>query len=340
MAPKNDIIPSPHYQGQMLLLIAKSGFPPQTVQARTPKGQTGLTLPHLGIPEPHLSWPWGHAHPAPDWSLPHPTQGDGFRSHPGNSWSPWSWDCWAEGIHLSQDTSHCSQGQLRACCAWPGSRSPCWPPACSGGVGRWASALAHRLWGREGSAGPKASQSHPAPGWGILTQGLLFEVGTLQAVLGCGPAGTKGQVAGTVPAWGMFPALPTPHPAWLLPFLGVIHEEEVEQAQPSLREPGKPVLQVVVGLFAQGVLGGQRQLGESLGETQCEEGPGEQPGRKDRENGQGALTGQMFSLGVPRSCTMRSIWWISEVPGSRGLCASSSARMQPAALGRSTAAFQ
>lgn len=191
MAPKNDIIPSPHYQGQMLLLIAKSGFPPQTVQARTPKGQTGLTLPHLGIPEPHLSWPWGHAHPAPDWSLPHPTQGDGFRSHPGNSWSPWSWDCWAEGIHLSQDTSHCSQGQLRACCAWPGSRSPCWPPACSGGVGRWASALAHRLWGREGSAGPKASQSHPAPGWGILTQGLLFEVGTLQAVLGCGPAGKK-----------------------------------------------------------------------------------------------------------------------------------------------------
>lgn len=92
------------------------------------------------------------------------------------------------------------------------------------------------------------------------------------------------------------------------------------------------MLQVVVGLFAQGVLGGQRQLGEPLGGTACEGGPGEQPGRQDREDGQGALTGQMFSLGVPKSCTMRSIWWISEVPGSSGLCASSSARMQPAAL--------
>lgn len=95
------------------------------------------------------------------------------------------------------------------------------------------------------------------------------------------------------------------------------------------------MLQVVVGLFAQGVLGGQRQLGEALGETEREEGPGEQPGRQHREDVQGALTGQMFSLGVPSSCTMRSIWWISEVPGSSGLCASSSARMQPAAL-RST----
>lgn len=47
-----------------------------------------------------------------------------------------------------------------------------------------------------------------------------------------------------------------------------------------------------------------------------------------------ALTGQMFSLGVPSSCTIRSIWWISELPGSSGLWASSSARMQPTALGR------
>lgn len=44
------------------------------------------------------------------------------------------------------------------------------------------------------------------------------------------------------------------------------------------------------------------------------------------------LTGQMFSLGVPSSCTIRSTCWISEVPGSRGLWASSSARMHPTAL--------
>lgn len=40
----------------------------------------------------------------------------------------------------------------------------------------------------------------------------------------------------------------------------------------------------------------------------------------------------MFSLGVPSSCTIRSTCWISELPGSRGLWASSSARMQPTAL--------
>lgn len=44
------------------------------------------------------------------------------------------------------------------------------------------------------------------------------------------------------------------------------------------------------------------------------------------------LTGQMFSLGVPSSCTIRSTWWISDVPGRRGLWASSSARTQPMAL--------
>lgn len=43
-------------------------------------------------------------------------------------------------------------------------------------------------------------------------------------------------------------------------------------------------------------------------------------------------TGQMFSLGVPSSWTIRSTCWISEVPGSKGLWASSSARMQPTAL--------
>lgn len=46
------------------------------------------------------------------------------------------------------------------------------------------------------------------------------------------------------------------------------------------------------------------------------------------------LTGQMFSLGVPNSWTIRSTCWISEVPGSKGLWASSSARMQPTALKR------
>lgn len=44
------------------------------------------------------------------------------------------------------------------------------------------------------------------------------------------------------------------------------------------------------------------------------------------------LTGQMFSLGVPSSWTIRSTCWISDVPGSKGLWASSSARMQPTAL--------
>lgn len=48
------------------------------------------------------------------------------------------------------------------------------------------------------------------------------------------------------------------------------------------------------------------------------------------------LTGQMFSLGVPSSWTMRSTCWISELPGSRGLWASSSATMQPTALRRNT----
>lgn len=41
--------------------------------------------------------------------------------------------------------------------------------------------------------------------------------------------------------------------------------------------------------------------------------------------------GQMLSLGVPRRSTIRSICEISLVPGSRGLCASSSPRIQPTA---------
>lgn len=93
------------------------------------------------------------------------------------------------------------------------------------------------------------------------------------------------------------------------------------------------MLEVVVGLLPQCVLTGQGQLGETLWESEHEE-QGEESRQEKQRTGreQATLTGQMFSLGVPRSCTMRSIWWISEVPGSSGLCASSSARMQPAAL--------
>lgn len=43
-------------------------------------------------------------------------------------------------------------------------------------------------------------------------------------------------------------------------------------------------------------------------------------------------TGQMVSLGVPRSWIIRSICWISDEPGNKGLWASSSARIQPTAL--------
>lgn len=92
------------------------------------------------------------------------------------------------------------------------------------------------------------------------------------------------------------------------------------------------MLEVVVGLFAQRVLVHQRQPGETLRDRVSERaGNMEQGARGDRGLAP-TLTGQMFSLGVPRSCTIRSIWWISEVPGSSGLWASSSARMQPTAL--------
>lgn len=57
-----------------------------------------------------------------------------------------------------------------------------------------------------------------------------------------------------------------------------------------------------------------------------------QEGCREGEGGGWVLTGQMFSLGVPSNCTIRSTWWISDVPGRRGLWASSSARTQPMAL--------
>lgn len=64
-------------------------------------------------------------------------------------------------------------------------------------------------------------------------QGLLLEVGTLQAVSCC------------------------------CPFLRVIHEKEIEQTKSGLREPRELVLEVVVGLFPQAVLASQRQPGET-----------------------------------------------------------------------------
>lgn len=113
-----------------------------------------------------------------------------------------------------------------------------------------------------------------------LTQRLLLEVGALQAVSSRG-SGKRRRVTGRLPpeqrpsqgaSWGGGLKRPThriqqpgpPSLCALLPFLGVKHEEEVEEAKAGLRQPGELVLQVVVGLLAQGVLAHQRQLGEAL----------------------------------------------------------------------------
>lgn len=103
------------------------------------------------------------------------------------------------------------------------------------------------------------------------------------------------------------------------PFLRVVHEEEVEQAQAGLRQPREPVLQVVVWLSPQAVLADQRQLGEALQEPREGRGAearachGTEGGAGAGTGGAGgglcwARTGQMFSLGVPSSCTIRSTW--------------------------------
>lgn len=44
------------------------------------------------------------------------------------------------------------------------------------------------------------------------------------------------------------------------------------------------------------------------------------------------LTGQMLSLGVPSISMMSSIWWMSDLPGSRGRWASSSPNIHPVDL--------
>lgn len=44
------------------------------------------------------------------------------------------------------------------------------------------------------------------------------------------------------------------------------------------------------------------------------------------------LTGQMLSLGVPSISMMSSIWWMSDLPGSRGRCARSSPNIHPVDL--------
>lgn len=69
----------------------------------------------------------------------------------------------------------------------------------------------------------------------------------------------QGRAVSSCGAWPM--ELPT---RGSVPFLRVIHEEEIEQTKSSLREPRELVLEVVVGLFPQAVLAGQRQLGEAL----------------------------------------------------------------------------
>lgn len=209
------------------------GVSPTHSTNQDPPG-TGLTLPSLGIPGPHLS---------PLLALG--PRSPGRRLEPALSctgrWmeelSPWRWDCWAEGIPLSQDTSGLFQGTAQGLLrlAWLSTavlaaRLFRWCGKV--GISSGSQAVEHR----QGSAGPTASQPCPAPARGVLTQGLLLEVGTLQAVLGRGPAGeTSGRDHPSLgDSVGQVPALLTPHPAWLLPFLGVIHEEEVEQSQPSL----------------------------------------------------------------------------------------------------------
>lgn len=108
-----------------------------------------------------------------------------------------------------------------------------------------------------------------------LTQGLLLEVRALQTIPSRGPEWTSDM---SRPGGCLAPSVAMPsHPGGnhrsLAPFLGVIHEKEVEQAQACLGEPGEAVFQVVVGLLTQAVLAGQRQLGEPL------EAVGHKPGR-------------------------------------------------------------
>lgn len=49
-----------------------------------------------------------------------------------------------------------------------------------------------------------------------------------------------------------------------LPFIRIVHEEQVQETKAGLGQPGELVLQVVVGLLAEGVLAHQGQLGETL----------------------------------------------------------------------------
>lgn len=101
----------------------------------------------------------------------------------------------------------------------------------------------------------------------------------------------------------------------------------------SIGQPDELILQIIVWLFPQTVLTNEWQLGETLEHTQVQSEPLSfdikivKPSLVVRR-----LTGQMFSLGVPSSWTIRSTCWISEVPGNRGLWASNSAKMQPTAL--------
>lgn len=99
-----------------------------------------------------------------------------------------------------------------------------------------------------------------------------------------------------------------------VPALGVVHEEQVEEPVSSVGQPDEFVLQVVVRLLPQTVLANERQLGETLKHKLSVTHH-----RLTTITSSVALTGQMFSLGVPSSWTIRSTCWISDVPGSKGL---------------------
>lgn len=67
---------------------------------------TALTLPSLGSPGPHLSSLLALAPHSPSPRL-EPAQPPRWIQEPcWERMDPWHWDCWAEGILLSQDTSH------------------------------------------------------------------------------------------------------------------------------------------------------------------------------------------------------------------------------------------
>lgn len=160
-----------------------------------------LSLPSAALDPAQLQgrrcvWGMGHSTLPLQLGSPHAGAGRGSKSGscPGRGWSLWCWCCSVK----------------ESCPSWC---APCLLPwARAQGLLRfaWLSVpalvVATRLlrwWGkvgmssgsqavgqREGSAGPREPQSSPVGG--LLTQGLLLEVGALQAVFRCRPVGMRG----------------------------------------------------------------------------------------------------------------------------------------------------